>query len=247
MVRLPLLTLLSTVTSILYGTDMLIGNFNVFNKTAGRFISGSSLADTRANFNKNGQNRNAFRGQGSVDGVTNTQARPSGYLPPSAWVLPQTAGGMASRSLIAGSSDISNGNLAGGLNAESTLNGAGVISSASMQLILSAVATLSGIGGLSADIAGKLEASADLAGAGDVTGALGALASAVAALQGSGTLTSSDLRAIAAISADITPFTELSPESLAAAVWNAAVAEFNATGTLGKTVSDIKKLTVAGL
>lgn len=226
---------------------MLIGNFNVFNKTAGRFISGSSLSDTRVNFNCNAQNRNAFRGQGSVAGVTNTQARPSGYLPPSSWVLPQIAGGISSRSLILGSSDISNGNLAGGLNAESTLNGAGVISSASMQLILSAVATLSGMGGLSADIAGKLEASADLAGAGDVIGALGALASAVAALQGSGTLASSDLRATAAISADITPFTELSPESLAAAVWNAAVAEFNATGTLGKAVSDIKKLTVAGL
>ncbi len=216
---------------------MLIGNYSVFSKTAGRFISGSSLADTRGNFNKNGQNRNAFRGQGSVDGVTNTQAIPSGYLPHYAWVLPQVAGGMASRSLISGSSDISNGNLAGGLNAESTLNGEGIISSAAMQLILSAVATLSGIGGLSADIAGKLEASANLAGAGDISGALGALASVVADLQGSGSLTG-NTNAKGELNATISPFTDLSPQSLATYVWSKLTSELNIEGSIGKKIVD---------
>jgi hypothetical protein len=224
----------------------LIGNYSVFQKSAGRWMSGSSLSDIRSNYNKTSLHRNAFIGQGSVEGVTNTQAIPSGYIPHYAWVLPQIAGGMASRSLITGSSDITNVNLAGGLNAESTLNGEGIITSAEMQLILSAVATLAGIGGLSADIAGKLEATASLAGIGDVSGALGALASAVALIQASSDLTS-DANASGTLSATISPFTELSPENLAIAVLTAALDEYNTTGTLAKTLKDIKALATASL
>ena len=128
-------------------------------------------------------------------------------------------------------------NLAGGINIESDLTGEGTISNANLALILSAVATLSGVGTLTAAITGKLEASADLAGSGDVTGALGALASAVCSMIGTGTISSADMRAIANMSCDITPFTTLSPENLAAAVWNAIAADFNDSGTMGNKMN----------
>lgn len=217
----------------------LLGNYNVLNKSAGRFISGASLSDTRANFNKSGQNKNAFKGQSDsvVSSTVNKAARPNGYLPPYSWVLPDKAGGIASTSFINGAGAVSNGNLAGGRNAEATVSGSGGIASASMQLILSAVATLSGVGGLSASIVGKLDASATLAGQGDISGALGALASAVAAIQGSGSLAGTS-QAKGNISASITPFTELSPATLASAVWNKTTSELTVLGSIGKKLAD---------
>ncbi len=46
------------------------------------------------------------------------------------------------------------------------------------------------------------------------------------------------IEAIGHLAGDITPFTELSPESLASAVWNANAAQFNAVGSMGEKVND---------
>lgn len=216
---------------------MLIGNYSVLQKSPNRWLSGSSVSDNRANFNKSGQSKNRFFGYATVASQTNKSALPNGYRSTYAWQLALKAGGLASINNLIGDGEVTSGNLAGGLNAEALLSGSGVIFDAALGLIASAVATLSGSGSISGDIVGKLEATADLAGSGDITGALGALADCVATLIGTGTL-SSDVTAKAEMSADITPFTELSPEALAAAVWNAVATFFNTPGTMGEKLND---------
>jgi hypothetical protein len=47
-----------------------------------------------------------------------------------------------------------------------------------------------------------------------------------------------DLKGYLALAGDITPFTELSPENLAAAVWNSLAASYNDTGTMGEKLND---------
>jgi hypothetical protein len=44
-------------------------------------------------------------------------------------------------------------------------------------------------------------------------------------------------RAIGVLSGDITPFTELSPQSLSAAVWSALAAEYDSAGTMGELLN----------
>jgi len=163
-----------------------------------------------------------------------TAGLPSGYREGGSWSLPQKTGELASTVEIGGAGAVAPLNLAGGLNAACELAGSGALS-AEAQLIVSAVAALSGLGSLSPSIAGKLDASITLAGSGAISGALAALAGAVAEIVGSGTLTATG-RGQGFISADIQPFTELSPQSLAAAVWNALVADFDAVGTFGEAV-----------
>ena len=47
----------------------------------------------------------------------------------------------------------------------------------------------------------------------------------------------SDLRGILSMSGEWTPFTELSPEGLAKAVWNSLLAQYQVDGTAGKALS----------
>jgi len=155
---------------------------------------------------------------------------PAGHRNGGSWALPRVAGELVSNEIF-GEGSVAPLNLAGGLNAEAALTGTGTLTAAA-QLVLSAVATLSGLGGLSADVSGKLEAAATLAGQGNLTSALAALAGAVAALTGSGVVSATP-SGVGSMSADITPFTDLSPQALAASVWNSLVNDFQEPGTMG--------------
>lgn len=200
-------------------------------------MAGSSQSDTRSNFNKNGMMRGFYYGWATVPNETNKASIPQGYRPPYAWLLSPKYGGLSSVNNLVGVGVLSSVNLAGGLNASSTLVGSGNITNAAMGLILSAVATLVGSGIISsAAIVGRLDAAATLAGSGNITGSLGALASCIATLIGVGGITGG-IVAKANLSADITPFTALSPENLAAAVWNALAAQYNAAGTMGNKMN----------
>ena len=176
------------------------------------------------------------RGPGSLIGrftsttIDKRSAIPAGHRDGGAWALPLIAGELVCNT-IDGVGTVAPLNLAGGLNAEAALAGAGTLTAAA-QLILSAVAALSGLGTMSAAAKGKLEAAASLAGSGALTSALAALAGAVAALGGVGSLTGTP-RGTGSMSATITPFTDLSPQSLAASVWNALVVDFQDAGTMG--------------
>ena len=218
---------------------MLIGNYSVLQKSPGRFVAGSTTSvegQVRSNFSKSGAYRNRFY----VDQTTvalSLYAIPTGSYPEIAWVLPQISGQIASTQPIQGAG-AATATLAGGLNAEAGLTGSGDITSAVAQLIISMVANLAGDGTVSsADLRGFLDAVANLSGSGSLTAAVAALAWMDAATGGSGSITSATPYATGNLSADITGQSNLSPQSLAAAVWSALAAQYNANGTMGEKLN----------
>lgn len=127
-------------------------------------------------------------------------------------------------------------NVTGAIQASADLIGSGSLV-ANIAGAVQAVAALTGVGTLSADITGRYDMFANLSGSGSLVADLRALGHVVAALTGTGTIAAS-LTGIGNMSADVTPFTALSPESLAAAVWNALAADFNDVGTMGEKLND---------
>ena len=80
------------------------------------------------------------------------------------------------------------------------------------------------------------EVLASIGGTSSMTGALNLLAGAVADIIGTGSMTGTP-KGRAYMSATITPFTELSPEGLATAVWNSVAAQFNVAGSMGNKLN----------
>lgn len=205
------------------------GNYSVLSKVAGRQYA--------AGFGNNPcyKSSGALQRGRYVGGFNDLAATPQGYNPPYSWVIPVTAGGIASFTLIRGSGDMSASG-ARGVNITSTIDGVGDLT-VTGQLVVSAVATLTGSGVVSdAGLLAVLQAVATLAGTGDLTGALDALGNVLAALTG---VAGNDatLTATGELDADITPFTDLSPQSLAAAVWSAIAADNNDSLTMGEKLN----------
>lgn len=109
-----------------------------------------------------------------------------------------------SEATLSGSGSITQAELAVLVTLAATLAGTGSISQAALQAVNSMAATLSGTGSLTADLSANVPLAATLSGTGSIAGTTN--------LTGRGRL-----------EADITPFTELSPESLASAVMNSSV------------------------
>jgi hypothetical protein len=213
---------------------MLLGNYSVVNKNPGRDFGRGEMRTLW----KDSTFRNRFYSESNVAGVSTTASLPNGYRNEYVWLLAPKNGSLSTYYLNVGTGTISSSNLAGGLNAVGSLSGIGTISNAALGLIASAVAALSGSGTISnAALGASLNAVATLAGQGNVSGSLGALAGLTAALIGQGTLTST-VSAKGNVTADISSFTELSPENLARAVWNALAAGFDTAGTMGEKLND---------
>lgn len=213
---------------------MLLGNYSVLYKHPGRDIGGGAigLGSDRGAFNKTSMARGVFN---AVDWEPKSGV-PDGYRPPYTWVIPQTDGGLSARNVLAGSGSLT-ATGAMGLNAISALVGSGSLT-ATGALIVQAIAALTGSGSITtANLQAILSAIAALAGTGTLTSTTTANAYAVASLLGSGTL-SATRYATGALVANITPFTTLSPENLAASVWNALAVDSNESGTMGEKVND---------
>jgi hypothetical protein len=164
-------------------------------------------------------------------------ARPYGYLPPSCWILPRTAGGIASRGGLLHGTGTLTASGALGRNLLATIAGSGSLS-ATGALIVSAIANLTGDGTIStANLLAVLQAAATITGSGSLAADVTALGWMLGNLAGSGTLTGVRY-ATGTLEADITPFTTLSPENLASAVWDALATDSNDPGTMGEKVND---------
>lgn len=167
-----------------------------------------------------GRQKNRLVGEGNTD---RKAAVPVGYLGPHAWLLPLNPGGLSASSNGGAGTLTAAGAM--GVNGEAALSGSGDLTGTG-QLVVSAVATLVGSGDITdAAAVAYLNAAATLAGSGDLTAAADALGWAVAALAGQSDL-SPTLRADGELAASVTPFTELSPESLATAVWTSPEGAF---------------------
>lgn len=166
-----------------------------------------------------------------------TSGLPNGTLHPTSWRLPTVSGGLSSYLNISGTGNLTSANLAGGLNAIAALTGTGNITNAAMQLVVSAIANIVGSGALNANLIGSLQAVASLAGSGNLTGAIGALANILASLQGNGNIAAASPTAKGFMSANLRGYSDLTPEGLRDAVWNALSGNFNAAGTMGNKLN----------
>lgn len=164
-------------------------------------------------------------------------------------------GGLNAASVIAGSGDLAGalgslisiladlngdgdltGSIGSALNAVAAMAGSGDLAGA----IIGSVQMLSAITGNSAvtgNIIGAWNMGADLVGIGGVVSSLTAIANLISDVISSSALSISQGAIPTNISADISSASTLSPENLAAAVWNSIAASFNLAGTMGNKLN----------
>jgi hypothetical protein len=194
---------------------------------------------TRVGGSLAGSGTTAYSGVGGarLNGTANfakTASKPEGYAPHGAPVMPVKAGGMGGigRIVVSGS-----GNLLQGGPMEGTGSIAWTTPSASLSLItsMSGTATIT-LSGNNSDL--KLVIGMDGTGTMTFTGAGGL--SMIVPFDGTGAFGitgSGDLRGRLSMEGSWTPFSELSPEGLAAAVWGAVASANNDAGTMGQKLN----------
>ncbi len=162
---------------------------------------------------------------------------PSGHLAPSSWVLPYEPGAMSSFTQCVVTVAPDTLNLAAGVNLEGSTTVTITVNPADGQLVVSAVGSASITFSLAANLAGALSASGSTAVTFTVNNAtLGAIVDAIGTtmVQVSASATP---RATGNLSGNITPFTELSPQSLSAAVWESLASAYNTPGSMGELLN----------
>ena len=208
----------------------LIGNRNVAFRVPAR-----SLGGTIANY-AGAWDRASKRGRTMSEAFTDQRiARPVGYLHPHAFDMPLKPGGLSTFNQVVGAGELAASG-AGGVNGVAALSGTGSLA-VTGRLVVAAVAALSGVGAIAGAANATLAAAANLSGSGTLTAGIGALGGVAAALAGTGSLTAGSY-ATGILDADIAQTVdELSPTSLAAAVWNALATEFDTTGSMGEKLN----------
>jgi hypothetical protein len=218
---------------------MLLGNYNVFLKCPVTFTGGDStsgIVGLRQNWNGAGVSRNRFYGENWITDVADKCGVPSNYAAPYAWNLPPHSGGIGSNVGMQTTGTLTS-SMAAGKALEAALSGSGTISSATVQLVVSMVANLEASGTITnAQAVAILQMTASLNGSGDVTATLRAIGHLISSITADASM-SPTMNATANMEADITPFTTLSPESLAASVWNTIAADYNESGTMGNKLN----------
>lgn len=159
---------------------------------------------------------------------------PTGTNAPYSLVMGDKGALLSSTNTISGSSAVTSA-MAMGLAAQSALTGSGTITG-SLSLVIQLACDILASGTISASLVGKLEMASALAGEGDITASLNLIAFVVSELTGSGTIEGT-FKGNASLAADISSSSILSPENLAAAVWNSIAASFNTAGTMGNKMN----------
>jgi len=196
-------------------------------KQLGAASAGSQLQSSQTDA---GSRRNIFYSEaGSNPGAS----VPNGYYPPYTWVLAPNSGSI--KIYLTGDASLS-------VNAVPTVSGvvsqtgvatltqnAGLIVSAT--LAMNAAATLSVIaaGIASGSISMTGTASLNILGSGIAFGSVSMTAAAALSVTTLG---------IGSMTVDMQPYTELSPESLASAVWAAIAVDNNDVGSMGEKLND---------
>lgn len=159
---------------------------------------------------------------------------PTGTNPPYSLVMGDKGALLSATTTISGVSDTTFA-MAMGLAAQSDLTGSGTITGG-LSLVIQLACGILASGTTSASLVGKLEMASALAGSGDLVSSLNLIAFVISALTGSGTI-SGTFYGTASLAADISSSSTLSPENLAAAVWNSIAASFNTAGTMGNKMN----------
>jgi hypothetical protein len=208
---------------------MLIANYSYINQICGHNHSGIT---NPCKFLRPHVMR-GYYGKSQVDGNIEQIKRdgfPTGSNPPYAIVMGDKGGLISSSNTISGASSTSI-SMAMGLAAQSALSGSGNLTGG-LSLVIQLACGILAEGDISASLVGKLEMASALAGQGDLEASLGLIAFVVSEITGSGSVEGT-FYGTASLSADISSSSTLSPENLAAAVWNSIAASFNTAGTMG--------------
>lgn len=113
--------------------------------------------------------------------------------------------------------------------------------SADITAVVGILSDLDGSGTVNADILGTMAGASNLAGSAALNASITALGNTLANLIGVGTITSANTTAFADIAAGISVASSdpLSPENLAAAVWNSLAASYNNPATMGEIMNNV--------
>ena len=222
---------------------MLIGNYCVLNKTPGRWFAGNSTSHAtgvgvsahspmRGAWNTNGPRRCAHYPEGTA--ALKAIGYPTGGYQSVSWMFPYLPRDITSHSETQGGST---GTLSmqSGWNIAGLAEGTTPTAEATLQLVVSMVATALGEATTNANLNAALGLSGSAAGEATHNAIINALAWAIGQADGTSTATLTSY-ATGQLQGSITPFTELSPEGLAAAVWNSLVAQHQEDGTMGKAL-----------
>lgn len=196
----------------------LIGNRTVLHKSPGRFLSGGVASIERSNFGKAGMLASRFQAFSPILG-----GLPTGHLAPSSWSLPRTAGALSAINAASIAVAAAPANLAEGRNLVGTAAVVVVVADAALQLVVSATGAATITFAQAGTVAGALSAVGQASVSFDVgTATLGAVINALASA-GFAISASATPRANGWLAGNITPYTELSPQSLATAVWQQVI------------------------
>lgn len=171
------------------------------------------------------------------DGAERSASYPDGYAMSGSVIPPIVAGGMSGYG-----KSVETITLQGGLTNGGFIAGSGTTFLSGDDISLSLVVGLSGTSTITLqgeDIELKLSIGLDGSGVWAITGD-GDVLSLVVPFDGLGTFAItgiSDLKGKLSMTGEWTPFTELSPESLAAAVWDALAASNNDAGSMGEKLN----------
>ena len=177
-----------------------------------------------------GSVRNMFYG---AAGERPGASQPNGYYQPYAWVLAPKSGSIRIYMDASATADIEAvpvvpGSVAYSATA-SLVQLAGLIVSASVSMNASATLSAAAAGIASGSTSMSATASLAIDSAGIAFGSVAMAASAALAIDSTG---------IGSMTVDMQPYTELSPQSLAAAVWSSLAADNNDAGSMGEKLND---------
>lgn len=215
---------------------MLLGNYSILNRNT--YASWGGFTNPMAVLKASCLPR-FYQGEHVVPGGQVAKSSfPNGQTPPVSWWLAPVGGGMASYGLLTGTGGTDAPNLAGGMNGEASITGTSDLT-VTGQLIVSAAAALAGSGAIdTSNLIAILAAAASLAGVGTVdTATMTGTGHMTGSAAGVGTLTLTSY-ATGELGATITTQTELSPASLASAVWESAQGAFMYALAHNKVITD---------
>lgn len=214
---------------------MLIGSGGrFFSHARGKQVGATTWGAQMLGWDQAGRRTNRLLAWGGLwaDGKSSV---PHGRSHPSAWLLPLKTGGLASHNELHGVGEVSATGVRG-LPGTVAITASAAIS-ASMGLIVAGSASISAGATVAANAIAVLQGAAAISGTSSVASSIGALAGLSASLTGSATV-SAPAYALGHMASDITPFTELSPQSLATAVWAAVAVDNDDAGSMGEKLND---------
>lgn len=211
----------------------LLGNVGYYARGPVRNFGILTPGTEAANFRQSGRLLN-FRLHEDAATAALTSGYPSGYRPPYSHSMASKSGGLKSFLESQGIATVT-GSMAAGRNIAATSEGLATVTGTG-SLVVSGAGTASGVATVTGNDNAALGAAGTTSGSATATGSITALAWAVGQSGGAGGA-SAVIFATGQLQGSITPYTELSPQSLAAEVWNATASSYTESGTMGFKVN----------